>query len=167
METQAAYPSPPDPTEAAAAARRAQVLVHTRYPSAGRWYPPAAGLWAAAFIAAYALPSIAFVAAAVALVGLAGAWAGYYVNKRGVHPSMSTAPTAIKRAFLGLLAIYAVGVALTYVVFQHVGWWAGALVGGIGFGLIVWDYERRYAIAARRAEAEAGVEPAAEPGAGE
>ncbi len=155
------------PLDAVAAAQRAQVLVHTRYPDPGPAFPLVMGLGVAGWVSAYALPIWGRLPVwGALLVGLA-LYLRHYIDRRGVVPSMSTAPSPIKSAFTTFLAVYALVLVLTAAGYLLVGWWAGAAVGGIGVALVAWDYERRYAIAARQAEAEAGIEPAADSGAGE
>ncbi len=167
METQAAYPNLPDPAEAAASARRAQVLVYTRGPATPRWLLVATGLWATLYTASFAAGDWVQIGAQLVGAALIGAFVAYQQKRRGVLVSMSTAPSPIKSAYRWWLLVYGLLVAAVVVVFIAVNWWVASLLAGVALPLVTWDYERRYAIAGRQAEAEAGIESAAEPGAGE
>ncbi len=164
METQAAYPGLPDPAEAAAAARRAQVLVYTRCPATPRWLLAATGVWAAVFTASFAAGDWVQIGTCLIHAALVGAFVGYQKKRRGVLVSMSAAPSPIKSAYRWWLLAYGLLVAAVVVVFVAVNWWAASLLAGIALPLATWDHEQRYASAARRAETEAGIAPAVASG---
>lgn len=151
----------PEASEQLLAVERARALVYTRYPVLGPWYPPLFGTWAAAFVAAYALPRWYGLAALGVLLLAGGAVLRWYVGKRGVMPGLRGAPRFIRRRMMAFGLGYSVVVAAIVATYVLIGWRAASILGFVTMTVLVAAYEAAYADAARRDEAALGIEPAA------
>jgi hypothetical protein len=140
------------PEEELAVAERAAVAPWIDYAPTPWWYAPTAGLLAGALVLLpgerQSLHPVAFVAAVVLVVLLAGAWIGAAASRQGAVPRLRQAPAefvpAIRAYFVGYALLVATVAALYFAVDSRLGAVA-ASVGVVG-GLL--RYERRYAQAA-------------------
>jgi uncharacterized membrane protein len=143
-----------------AEAERAAAAPYLDYPPSPRWFPPAAGLWAAALVlvgSAFAEQPALAIAGLVALFAAESAYLRWHRHRSQTMPKVRGAPVeirpALRRYFLGVAVLLVAGV-VAYVL-------AGALVAAaaafvsVTVGLAL--YERAYsraAAAARRRLAE-------------
>lgn len=92
--------SSPNTHQDLADAERAAASVYVDYPPLSAWYPPLAGVWSAALVAALVLLQdrpFFFLIAVVALMGLDLWFIAWYRVRRGTMPSMRNAPREIRR----------------------------------------------------------------------
>jgi hypothetical protein len=137
-------------------ADRAEAAPWIDYPPTPAWYPVSVGLWGAAMVLALgALPPVWGAVVAVLLVGVEGAFLGWYRRYRGTMPA-GPLPTelrpAVVRLVVGLLLLV-VGAGALVLAGQP--WVAAAAVLVLGTAL-VWWYERAYAEAAVATRARLG-----------
>ena len=134
-----------------AEAERAASAPYVDYPPTPKWYPPAAGLWAAGFTltvtAAWRRPVI-FVPAIVALLALEALFLVWYRRYRRTMPDLRAAPVEFRSEFrryaVGLVGVVAAVVVAAWLT----GPWAAAATTFVLVTVGVLLYERRYAAAA-------------------
>jgi hypothetical protein len=140
-----------DPGAALAVAERAAAAPYVDYPPTPKWYPLAAGAWAALVVlvmsGAWSRPAV-FIPLLVALIVAEGAFLVWYRRYRQIMPSMRHAPREINAAFgryfVGLALVVGVCVGV-YVTLGSLACAAVTLVV-VTAGLAL--YERDYASAA-------------------
>lgn len=138
-------------------AERAAAAPYIDYPPTPRWYPPATGLWAAAFCLATAIPaeSALRTVALALLVAVELIFMAWYRRKRGVWPR-GRAPEEVQKVLLA----FVVGAAVVIGIIAMILWLAAPWVAAIVAFLVVTPalvlYERVYAAAAARARARLG-----------
>lgn len=137
--------------------RRAELLMHTRYPRLGHWYPPLTGLVAAVYVAGFALPSGAgAVLWTLIVLGVVMAMRRYQ-RLRGAEPDPRRSPALIRREIILFVVAYIAIIAALVALAQIAYWWMVALAAFVLFTAGTAVYGARYARATRRAEAEAGL----------
>ena len=133
------------------AAERAEAAPWIDYPPTPLWYPPAAGVWAAALTLAFAMESGSLRSLAVlGLVVLELGFLRWYRRYRGAMPS-GVPPRELRPAIAVLLAALAVLIVAIVVVSLAWSVWAAAAVALVGVTVVVAWYERAYATATVRA----------------
>jgi|GEM_PF-3165063 len=141
--------------------RRAEILVHTRYPDPGPWYPLGMATYAGLITVAIAIPDPYSIILSAACICGAGIAAMTYQKRRGTNPRLAPQPDRLRREmaiFLtGAGAIILALVALSSVAPLWVVAPTAALLAGVGTAV----YQRRYANAAHQVEVDAGIEPLA------
>ncbi|WP_040590163.1 hypothetical protein [Sciscionella marina] len=143
-----------DAEEAPRQADRAAAAPYVDYPPTPAWYPPATGLWAAAFCLVTGIPSgsaLKAVALAVLVVAELG-FVVWYRRYRGVLPR-GRAPKEVRK----VLAAFVVGAVVVIAVIGVTLWLttpllAAILAAAVVIPAIAW-YERAYAAAAGRTRA--------------
>lgn len=146
----------PDPL---AELRRAELLAHTRYPRLGPWYPVLTGLVVGLWVAGFALPRAAQIALWVGLAIVSGLAVGLYQRARGVQPDPRKAPGPIRGEMVRFAIGYVLFMVAVVVFWQILPWWVVAVAAAVSAVVCTSIYERRYAAAARQAEADAGIAP--------
>lgn len=135
-----------------AVAERAGAAPYVDYPPTPRWYPPATGLWAAAFVLVLTGAwgdAVVFVPGLAVLIGIELAFLAWYRRLRGTMPAIAGAPPEFTRIFRW----YAVGVVAVVVAVAGARLLAGPLAAAavtlvaVTAGLA--RYETVYAAAAR------------------
>ncbi|MEZ0577877.1 hypothetical protein [Nocardioides sp. MH1] len=143
-----------DAADALRQAERAAAAPYIDYPPTPAWYPPATGLWAAAFCLATAIPSDDPTRAAALglLVVLELGFVAWYRRYRGTWPR-GRAPQEVRsvmRAFVvGAVAV----VALVGALLWRTTPWLSAVVALVVVTAAIALYERAYSSAAARARA--------------
>jgi hypothetical protein len=133
-------------------ADRAAAAPYIDYPPTPTWYPPAAGLWAALFCVAFAIPDDGPLRelSLLALVAVEVAFLLWYRRRRGTWPR-GRAPEEIRK----VLAAFMMGAAAVTGIIGATWWltapWVAAIVAfAVVTPAVTW-YERVYAAAAARA----------------
>jgi hypothetical protein len=148
-----------DPADADRIAERAEVAPYVDYPPTPRWYFPAGGAWAAAYVALLGLHDSHdgwMVAGLLALVALQGAFLAWYRSYHGAMPRLRRAPREFRRAFLGYGVGCVVVVAVVVAAWLAAGVAAAAVVAFVAVTAGLAWYERVYAAAAGRTRERVG-----------
>ncbi len=136
---------------------QAEVLTHTRYPRLGAWYPPLAGVVVGAWIAGFALPIWAQLPLWGVMLVLVGIAIRLYMNRRGVLPNPSQAPKLIRREMTIFLIAYALFIGAIFGLWFVTTWWVTSIFAAVVSTIGIAVYERRYDLAARQSETDAGI----------
>lgn len=144
-------------TEAIRQADRAAAAPYVDYPATPGWYPPATGVWAAAFCAAMAIPSDnpLRALALVALVAVELAFIAWYRHYRGSWPR-GRAPEEVRRVMTGFVVGAVLVIGLVGLTMWLTTPWIAAAVAFVVVTPAVYWYERAYASAAARTRARLG-----------
>ena len=132
-------------------AERAAAAPYVDYPPTPRWYPVAAGLWAAGLTltvtAAWGRPLI-FVPAIAVLLVVEALFLVWYRRYRRTMPDLRAAPVELRSEFRRF-AVGVVGVVAAVVIAEWLaGPWMAAVTTFVAVAAGVLLYERRYATAA-------------------
>ena len=139
--------------------RRAEIIVHTRYPDPGPAYPIGMGLFAGLYPAAFALPGAAMIAAFVVIGAVATVLIRIYVNRRGAVPDARKAPSRLRREMVIVVVAYLAITATAMILWATTSWLITSLAAAGATYVATEIYARRFARAARMVESEAGIEP--------
>lgn len=135
---------------------RAELLTHTQYPRLGPWYPPLAGALVGIYIASIAAPFPFSVVGMLLVVSIATGGVTAYSRRRGVTPNVLKSPSEIQRVMVGYVVAFVAFCAGCAVLWFQTTWWITAIVASLVATVGIWFYERKYAEAARAAEAHLG-----------
>jgi hypothetical protein len=155
FEIVAVMESNPDIAQELRQADRAAAAPYVDYPATPAWYPPATGLWAAAFCLSTALGSATRAAVLGLLVVLELGLATWYRRRRGTWPR-GRAPRELRPVLVGFVSgAVVIGGGLGALLALTEAWIAAA-VAFVLVTLAVGWYERAYARAAARTRARLG-----------
>ena len=140
-----------DPRAALAVAERAAAAPYVDYPPTPKWYPLAAGIWAALLVLVLSGASsrpVVFIPLLVALIVAAGAFIAWYRRYRQTMPSLRNAPKEINAAFGRYFVGAALVIGVCAGVYATLGPLACATVTLVAVTVGLALYERDYASAA-------------------
>ncbi|GAB2883064.1 hypothetical protein [Nocardioides pacificus] len=137
---------------------RAAAAPYVVYPPTPRWYPPAAGTWAAALVGviAWGRDSAWFAVGMVTLLVAELAFLRWYSRRHGALPSLRQPPPEFRSAFRRYAVGVAVVLALVALAWTLLGPWAAVATTWVAVTVGLAAYERLYAQAARRVRERLG-----------
>jgi hypothetical protein len=146
-----------DAADAIRQAERAAAAPYIDYPPTPRWYPPATGLWAAAFCLAMAIPddSALRAVALVILVAVQLIFLAWYRRYRGVWPR-GRAPEEVRKVLMAFVVGATAAIGVLGMTLWLADAWIAAVVAFVVVTPAVVLYERAYAAAAARARVRLG-----------